>query len=52
MINIGAYKQGSNRNIDYAISKIDAVNEFLCQDVEEKYNFEEILVQLNAIFAE
>lgn len=52
LINIGAYKQGSNRNIDYAISKIDAVNEFLCQDVEEKYNFEEILVQLNAIFAE
>lgn len=29
LINIGAYKSGSNKNIDYAISKIDAVNEFL-----------------------
>lgn len=31
LINIGAYKSGSNKNIDYAISKIDAVNEFLRQ---------------------
>lgn len=52
LINIGAYKEGSNKNIDYAVSKIDAVNQFLCQDVEEKYDFEEILEQLNAIFAE
>ena len=29
LINIGAYKSGSNKNIDYAISKIDKVNEFL-----------------------
>lgn len=29
LINIGAYKSGSNRNIDYAIYKIDAVNKFL-----------------------
>ena len=28
LINIGAYKKGSNKNIDYAISKIDAVNSF------------------------
>ena len=52
LINIGAYKEGSNKNIDYAVSKIDAVNEFLCQDVDDKYNFEEILMQLNSIFAE
>ena len=29
LINIGAYKNGSNPNIDYAIEKIDAVNAFL-----------------------
>lgn len=52
LINIGAYKEGSNKNIDYAVSKIEAVNEFLCQDVDEKYGFEEILSQLNGIFAE
>ena len=29
LINIGAYKSGSNKNIDFAISKIDKVNDFL-----------------------
>ena len=49
-INIGAYKSGSNKNIDYAIEKIDKVNEFLLQGVDEKFNFEEELAMLNAIF--
>jgi len=52
LINIGAYKMGSNRNIDYAISKIDAVNTFLMQDVESKFEFNEIVKMLNDIFAE
>ncbi len=51
LINIGAYKSGSNPSIDYAISKIDAVNEFLCQDVEAKYTFEESVKLLNELFA-
>lgn len=50
LINIGAYKKGSNPSIDYAISKIDAVNEFLCQDVEEKYTFEDTVVMLKQLF--
>ncbi len=50
LINIGAYKAGSNKNIDYAIEKIDAVNEFLMQDVNAKYTFDEVLTQLRAIF--
>ena len=41
LINIGAYKRGSNPGIDYAISKIDAVNAFLMQDTMEKFEFEE-----------
>ncbi len=52
LINIGAYKSGSNKHIDYAVSKIDSVNEFLCQDVDEKIGFEDVLTQLEAIFAE
>ena len=46
----GAYKNGSNPNIDYAISKIDAVNEFLIQDVETKHTFEESVLMLEALF--
>lgn len=52
LINIGAYKAGSNKNIDYAIEKIDAVNAFLGQDVDEKVTFDDMLEQLRAIFAE
>ncbi len=50
LINIGAYKNGSNKNIDYAISKIDAVNEFLKQDVYEKLDFGNIVDLLAEIF--
>ena len=50
LINIGAYKQGSNPNIDYAISKIDAVNGFLCQSTEEKFTFEESVQMLEGLF--
>lgn len=52
LINIGAYKHGSNPNIDYAIAKIDAVNDFLMQGVEEKFLFEEIVEQMDALFSE
>lgn len=52
LINIGAYKSGSNPNIDYAISKIDSVNEFLRQDVDEKFSYEEIRSMLHALFME
>ena len=35
LILIGAYKKGSDPRTDYAISKLDAVNAFLKQDVKE-----------------
>lgn len=35
LILIGAYKKGSDQRTDYAISKLDAVNGFLRQNVEE-----------------
>ncbi|MBO4337771.1 MAG: flagellar protein export ATPase FliI [Lachnospiraceae bacterium] len=50
LINIGAYKRGSNPNIDFAIEKIDAVNEFLCQETHEKFAFDEELKLLGGIF--
>ena len=52
LINIGAYKKGSNPNIDNAINKIDAVNGFLLQSTEDKFDFEETLEQLQGLFIE
>ena len=52
LINIGAYKSGSNKNIDYAIEKIDSVNEFLLQGVYDKYTFDEELQMLKTLFEE
>ena len=52
LINIGAYRAGSNKEIDYAISKIDVVNEFLKQQVDEKFTFEETVELLKGIFAD
>ncbi len=52
LINIGAYKQGSNPNIDYSISKIEAVNEFLCQATDEKFSLEESVKMLEELFEE
>lgn len=50
LINIGAYKAGSNKNIDFAISKIDAVNDFLTQGTHDKFQFEDIINELEQIF--
>lgn len=52
LINIGAYKAGSNPKIDYAISKIDEVNAFLCQQTYEKVGFDDAVSKMNEIFAE
>ena len=50
LINIGAYKKGSNANIDYAIEKIDATNAFLMQEVDEKITFEDTVQMLQALY--
>lgn len=52
LINIGAYKSGSNPDIDYAVSKIRQINEFLQQDVDSKYLFDDEVELLSAIFSE
>lgn len=50
LINIGAYKPGSNSAIDYAIDRIEAVNAFLMQEVDEKFTFEESVYMLDELF--
>ena len=52
LINIGAYKSGSNPDIDYAISKNKAANAFLCQDTHEKFQFDEEIQLLAQVFAD
>ena len=50
LINIGAYKKGSNPDIDYAIEKIGAVNDYVMQQTDEKFEFEEEVNMLEQIF--
>lgn len=49
LITIGAYESGSNPKIDYAISKIDTLNNFLKQRVKEFTSYEETIVGLKDI---
>ena len=50
LINIGAYVQGSNADIDYAVTMIERVNAFLKQGMEEKIDFHQTLLQMKALF--
>ena len=50
LISIGAYKSGSNQRLDYAISKIDRINSFLKQAVEESFTFNEVIAEMEKIF--
>ncbi len=52
LINIGAYVKGSNKSIDYAIDKIDTVNEFLMQDMYDKFTFDDVIKLLADLFEE
>ena len=49
LIAIGAYKRGVNKALDEAVSKIDAVNEFLMQGVAESFSYEETLKRMERI---
>lgn len=49
LISIGAYKPGTNPKLDYAISKIDQVNGFLKQEIQESYSYKDIITKLESI---
>ena len=46
---IGAYKSGSNPELDQAIRHMDAINRLLQQSVDTKVSFQETVEQLEKI---
>ncbi len=49
LINIGAYVDGSNPRIDYAIKMIDPINAYLCQAIDATVTLEESYTQLSTL---
>ena len=49
LVSIGAYKSGTNPKLDYAISKLDEINGFLTQGINESFSYEQSLEQMEAI---
>lgn len=48
LVSIGAYKSGSNRALDEALTKIDKINGFLMQKVDEKIPFSQSVDMMKA----
>jgi len=51
LITIGAYTKGTNSEIDRAIDLMPRINEFLRQDVDESFEFEQELEMLKSIIS-
>ena len=49
LVSIGAYKAGTNPKLDHALQKMDAINKFLCQGIDESFSYEESLKELRRI---
>ena len=49
LVSIGAYKAGTNPKLDYALSKIDAIDDFLKQGVDESFTYDETMQQMKKI---
>lgn len=52
LIDIGAYVSGSNARIDEAIEHAERIKGFLCQGIDERFSYQEMLDAMNAIFKE
>jgi flagellum-specific ATP synthase len=52
LINVGAYVEGSDPEIDFAKKMIGRVNAFLRQDIDEKITLEESIAKLHGIFTD
>ncbi|MCI4626584.1 MAG: FliI/YscN family ATPase [Candidatus Magnetoovum sp. WYHC-5] len=52
MINLGAYKEGANHKVDYAVSMIENFRRYLVQGINEKRDYEESLKGLYSLFGE
>lgn len=49
LVSIGAYKPGTNRKLDFALGKIDAINSFLTQDINEAFSYEQTVERIAQI---
>ena len=49
LIAIGAYKAGTNPKLDYAIDKIEKVNQFLMQKIDESFHADEIFQMMKEV---
>lgn len=49
LISIGAYKAGTNPRLDHAISKIQQINDFLTQGIDERFTLEETMSMMKKI---
>ena len=49
LISIGAYKKGANPALDEAVSKINSLNQFLEQGINESFTYEEIIQIMQTI---
>ena len=49
LVSIGAYKAGTTPRLDHALKKIDAINQFLCQGIDEAFSYEESLKEMRRI---
>ena len=52
LINIGAYVDGSDSEIDFAKKMIGEINSFLQQDIYQKATFQESVARLKALFSD
>ena len=52
LINIGAYKAGSNPDIDYSITMNGPINEYLCQETDEKFDYDSAYALLEQMFGQ
>ena len=49
LVNIGAYKPGSNPRLVYALKKIDDINGFLMQDVRDACTYDQCVAEMKRI---
>ena len=49
LVSIGAYKAGTNPKLDYALGKIDAIDAFLKQGIDEAFSYEQTMGEMERI---
>jgi flagellum-specific ATP synthase len=49
LVNIGAYSAGSNPKIDYSLARIEAINNFLRQDINEQADIYDTVSQMEKL---